>query len=331
MARGAEVEDFPDKLKLALGRANLSRAQVAQALGMDKSVVARWLSGGLRPADHSLVALTVLLTRHIPDFRRAEWDLPVPAFTARLGLAAAPVTAAEVAPPPPPPGFRITGLQLQRSLTLEAPYLGLWIGFMQSVRNRGIIVLNSLYFWAEPDGLRCRFTEGRFWGDGPAFAGSGRLQCFWEQAPANDRICAMLFNGVFAEDQVVMDGLALSAAGDATGTPGCVPMLFFRIGDAATYAQLGGVEGVRATLAAANVARAPVAGDPFAPLLDLAPRPVLELLTPCVGVPRADGGFDHMLRAPAARSAAALMATGLDEVAAAMRVRAALRGVFGLP
>jgi transcriptional regulator with XRE-family HTH domain len=328
MARGAEVEDFPDKLKLALGRANLARAQVAQALGMDKSVVARWLSGGLRPADHSLVALTVILARHIPDFRRAEWDLPTPAFTARLGLAAAPVALPQAAPLPA--GFRITGLQLQRSLTLEAPYLGLWSGFMQSVRNRGVLALCSLYIWAEADGLRCRFTEGRFWGDGPAFAGSGRLQCFWEQAPANDRICAMLFNGVFAEDQVMMDGLALAAAGDATGTPGCVPMLFFRIGDAQTYARLGGADGVRATLAAANVERAAVTGDPFAPLLDLAPVPVLELLMPRIGTPRADGGLDHMMRAPAARSMAALMATGQDEVVAAMRVRAALRGLFGL-
>jgi transcriptional regulator with XRE-family HTH domain len=328
MARGTDIEGFSDKLKLAMGRANLSRAQVAQALGMDKSVIARWLSGALRPGDHSLAQLSAILGRGIEGFSRADWDRAPTDFAARLGMA--PSAPPHAPLPPPSAGFRVTGLKIARQPVLEEPYLGLWVGFMQSVRNRGTIALNSLYFWAEEDGMRCRFTEGRFWGEGPAFAGVGRMQCFWEQAPANDRICAMLFNGVFAYDQIMMEGLSLSAAGDATGTPGCVPMLFFRVGDADTYAGLGGLEGVRAVLARENAARAPEGADPRAPLADLAPATLLALLQPVVGAPRPDGGFDHMLRAPAARAQAALEAVGPDDVMAARAVRRALRRMFGL-
>lgn len=325
MARGTDIEGFSDKLKLAMGRTNLSRAQLAQTLGMDKSVIARWLSGALRPGDHSLAQLSAILGRGIAGFSRADWDRAPADFADRLGLAPSAQPAATAAP-----GFRITGLKAPRQAVLEEPYLGFWVGFMQSVRNRGTIALNSLYFWAEEDGMRCRFTEGRFWGEGPAFAGVGRMQCFWEQAPANDRICAMLFNGVFAYDQIMMEGLSLSAAGDATGTPGCVPMLFFRVGDADTYAALGGLEGVRTVLARENAARAPEGADARAPLADLAPAALLALLQPVVGTPRGDGGFDHILRAPAARAQAALEAVGPDDVAAARAVRRALRRMFGL-
>lgn len=96
MARGADIDAFGEKLRLALARANLSRAQAAQAASVDKTVVGRWMSGGIRPADHSLAALSAALARHIPGFSRAEWELPLGAFSERLGLA--PAAAPGVAP-----------------------------------------------------------------------------------------------------------------------------------------------------------------------------------------------------------------------------------------
>ena len=61
MARGSDIDQFPTKLKRAMDRVNLSRAQLAQAVGADKSVIARWLSGAINPADHSLSLVGVLL------------------------------------------------------------------------------------------------------------------------------------------------------------------------------------------------------------------------------------------------------------------------------
>lgn len=331
MARGIDIEDFAAKLKLAMDRANLSRAALAQALGMDKSVVARWLLGSGRPADHSLSILSALIERHCKGFSRTDWDRPMAGFAAGLGLQAAPANALPPAPAPAyAAGFGLTGLPIQRHATLEEPYFGLWVGFMQSSRNRGSIHLCSLFLWAEENGMRCRFTEGRFWGDGPAIASVARLQCFWLMAPANDRVCAMMFNGVFSSDEIMMDGLALSAAGDATATPGAVPMVFFRVGDAAVYEALGGLAGVRGVLARENAARAPDGGDALSPMTDLAPPSVLSLLRPVVGSPRPDGGFDHMLRAPIARAQAAMEAAGPDDLGAARAVRAALHRMLGL-
>ncbi len=45
MLRPAGPLDFAARLRLALGQGNLGRATVAREVGIDKSVVTRWLSG----------------------------------------------------------------------------------------------------------------------------------------------------------------------------------------------------------------------------------------------------------------------------------------------
>lgn len=90
------VPDFARKLGLLLKAHNLSRARLAQVIGIDKSVVSRWASGVQVPTDHNLSLLTQVMARHRPGFGRFDWDLDVEVFKARLGhkldvLAIAPV------------------------------------------------------------------------------------------------------------------------------------------------------------------------------------------------------------------------------------------------
>jgi len=82
----AAIADFAHKLGLVLKACNLSRGRLAQAVGIDKSVVSRWASGGHAPTDHNLALLTEAVGRHRPGFARADWDLASSAFAARLGL-----------------------------------------------------------------------------------------------------------------------------------------------------------------------------------------------------------------------------------------------------
>ena len=93
----ASVPDFARKFGLVLKAFNLSRGRVAQAVGIDKSVVSRWASGNTMPTDHNFSLLTEAVARHKTDFCRADWDLDVAAFAQRLGvaLAEAPAPAAE--------------------------------------------------------------------------------------------------------------------------------------------------------------------------------------------------------------------------------------------
>ena len=82
----AVIADFAHKFLLVLKACNLSRGRLAQAVGIDKSVVSRWASGVQAPTDHNLTLLTESVGRHRPSFTRADWELASPAFAARLGL-----------------------------------------------------------------------------------------------------------------------------------------------------------------------------------------------------------------------------------------------------
>jgi adenylate cyclase len=82
----AAIADFAHKLGLVLKACNLSRGRLARTVGIDKSVVSRWTSGGQAPNDHNLVLLTEAVGRYRPGFARTDWDLACPAFAARLGL-----------------------------------------------------------------------------------------------------------------------------------------------------------------------------------------------------------------------------------------------------
>jgi adenylate cyclase len=80
------IADFAHKLGLVLKACNLSRGRLAQTVGIDKSVVSRWASGGQAPNDHNLVLLTEAVGRYRPGFARTDWELDSPAFAARLGV-----------------------------------------------------------------------------------------------------------------------------------------------------------------------------------------------------------------------------------------------------
>ena len=83
----AAITDFAHKFGLVLKACNLSRGQLAQAVGIDKSVVSRWASGVQAPTDHNLTLLTEAVGRHRPGFGRVDWELGPRDFAERLGLA----------------------------------------------------------------------------------------------------------------------------------------------------------------------------------------------------------------------------------------------------
>lgn len=82
------VADFATKLDTVLRTFNLSRGALAHTIGIDKSVVSRWVSGANEPTDHNLSLLTTAVARHKPDFARLDWDLDTVAFARRLRLSA---------------------------------------------------------------------------------------------------------------------------------------------------------------------------------------------------------------------------------------------------
>jgi len=87
------TDDFPRRLDVALKTLNISRAQLAVQVGVDKSLISRWLSGRMRPSSHNLTRISEVLSRARPGFNTLHWERPRPEFEAFLGIGA-PIPAA---------------------------------------------------------------------------------------------------------------------------------------------------------------------------------------------------------------------------------------------
>ena len=78
-------EAFSAKLELALKALSMSRARLAADLGVDKSVVGRWVSGAVQPSAHNLSLLSALIAERIAGFTALDWDRSLPSFAELIG------------------------------------------------------------------------------------------------------------------------------------------------------------------------------------------------------------------------------------------------------
>jgi hypothetical protein len=140
---------------------------------------------------------------------------------------------------------------------------------------------------------------------------------------------------VLTPDAIGMDGTYMISAGDTSTCATASPIVLFRIGDTRDYTRIGGLPGVMQALYpvnAQNIQDSIVAGDPAAGLSALMPEQVLRAVCVQVGVERADGEVDHVMRVPASRSLPQSH-FGVPELPASaplMLTRNAIRRVLGL-
>lgn len=78
---------FGERLSLALKTVNLSPAALGAAVGVDKSVVSRWLSGKVRPSGHNLTRVAVEIARARPGFTTLSFEATEGDFRRALSLA----------------------------------------------------------------------------------------------------------------------------------------------------------------------------------------------------------------------------------------------------
>jgi transcriptional regulator with XRE-family HTH domain len=303
MPKSVDVEDFSAKLALVSKRLNWSRAKLAQQVGVDKSLAARWLNGNSRPTGNSLMLLTAAIAHMVDGFTAADWDLSPGEFARRLGI--------EAAPPPvqvggsAPRRIALSGLRNPPDPTWGAAYAGLWAGFYQSFTNRGVARLCAAEFQVEDDGLYFAFTDGSFLCEGTAVATHTHVHAICEIAPLDNHLVFFTFNAApDAQGPSVIDGLANAFAADAM--PSCSPVLLFKLGDAADGSSVKARSLMPAVASANDGIEGAVArtGDPVAAAQQFAPPEILRVLFPLVGSAQADGQTDHVLRMPPRRSLA---------------------------
>lgn len=224
------VAALPEKLALVMRALSFSRVALAQHLAVDKSLVGRWLSGGVHPTEHNLARLTALIAAQQPDFRLVHWFADMGDFAALFGLSAptdAPVAGdSEVA-------FLGPFLARTREETRRrgSSYEGFWRTTRPSLLMSDRLFHDYGMIRQAANGL----LEVRMRGAGLQFAGwmlpgEGNLFVFL-QDPVGMTPMSLVFQGVSLPRAMVLDGILLLAALDATRTPGALPILLERIGD----------------------------------------------------------------------------------------------------
>ncbi|WP_137126412.1 helix-turn-helix transcriptional regulator [Roseomonas sp. HF4] len=241
MRGGPAIEAFAEKLRLALGRANLSRAQLAQAIEVDKSVVSRWLNGALQPSDHSLTALTAVLAKSLPRFDRLTWDGTATEFAQRLGVGTATLERAAGDFPILP---RAKETMASNLAFAEERYAALWmLVFPSPTLNGGIVFLPMRIGWLEGAGflpiewVYRPLVHMR----GAAFELGGWLYGVLEgQVTGTPGFLAL--EGVPDEEPLLLDGLMTARRSTAIATMYSARVLAFRLGrlpDEAAFTAIG--------------------------------------------------------------------------------------------
>ena len=225
MPRSPEIEQFADKLRLTLDRLSLSRVQLAQHAGVDKSVAARWASGRVRPGEQSIVRLTELVRRQVTNFSRAEWNLPLTEFAERLGLPIRPMS--EI------PTAASTGLDAiaQNILARAAQrYAGLWLLTHSSFTGLRHIYAFVAELGPERSSLRLEIADPSYRARGTGVVGEGKLCLLAEATSHAHWPCFFIYNGVQLWRALVLDGILLSWGRDVSRAPIAMRTIGFRLG-----------------------------------------------------------------------------------------------------
>lgn len=230
MPRMERVGTFPVKLGIAMRALSLSRVAMAHELAVDKSLIGRWISGGVHPTEHNLARITALVAARRQEFRLADWFLSPAQFAQRFGL---PEPALEAVTTDF--GSALFGAFLTRTREeagrRDAAYEGFWRTTRPSLLMTDRLFHDYGMIRRSDNGL----LEVRMRGAGLGFSGwvmpsQGNLFVIL-QDPVGMTPMSLVFRGVALPRAMVLEGLLLLAGLDATRTPGVLPILLERIGD----------------------------------------------------------------------------------------------------
>lgn len=276
------------KLELVLKALNMSRGRLAADLGVDKSLVGRWVSGAYVPSGHNLTRLTALIAERRSGFTLADWDRPLADLGGLFGIDPI-VTRPAVAAADDPATLRFSSAATARRETERRgeAYEGFWRALQPATTQQGAI-LDSQAWIRRQDGLLRICWGGSGWRcSGWLMPVMGQLYGMMAD-DADDSVLFCILNGVSMPRVEAMDGLILVNAKDVTSTPTAGACLLQRIGDLTgdAAADEAHYEGLRAG----------------AGLAEDVPDEIRAHLFRDIGPEVARGGGDILLRAPLQRS-----------------------------
>jgi hypothetical protein len=224
-------DSFGQKLAMVLKALTLSNGRFAADLGVDKSVVGRWLSGAVKPSMHNLARLTAQIAAKSPGFSMLDWDLDLAELQAL-------VTDHRRTPPKreaamlldwPPRGV-VEEAAAATALRGDA-YEGFWRSTRLSNEVPGRFVHDQILMRKSANGLlqvRTGVIEMRF--EGISFPSQTQLIGLNVDAESGVFIFSV-FNGVLRHRADVMDGLALTVTRNAGGSAVAMAVVMERTGE----------------------------------------------------------------------------------------------------
>lgn len=224
-------EPFSAKLGFVLKAFSMSRGRLAADMGVDKSVVGRWVTGAVLPSEHNLMLLTAQFARRKPSFTSLSWERDLAGLAELIGADPGDV-------PTPVPISANAGLplaildQIRATTRLRgAAYQGFFRSTRPYVLQPGRFLHDHGMIRLDETGLlSLRMGTGGTVVEGWMLPVHNQLFCIAADVTSGALLFG-IFNGVATARAEVIDGLTLGSALDGGRTPTASAMIFERIGD----------------------------------------------------------------------------------------------------
>lgn len=221
-----ETDTFAAQLELALKVLSMSRSRMASELGVDKSVIGRWLAGQVKPSPHNLERLTAVIAARRSSFTMLDWDHDLAGFGAALGAPSTVRRSRFGTGLPLPLLDQIAALTDRRASAYE--------GFFRTTRPSALMPGRYLH----DHGITKRDGQGlmayRMGIAGTEYEGwllpvQNQLICISTDLTSGAMAFA-IFNGVQQPTADLIDGITLSTALDPGRTIIAAPIVLQRLG-----------------------------------------------------------------------------------------------------
>jgi hypothetical protein len=295
------LQQFGAKLELVMKLANFGRGRLAATVGVDKSVVSRWLNDQVIPSGPNLTAITDVVRRERPTFSLLTWELAFDDFARAVGAPAMvqPTRADDSRDAiEASAGLELGVLEVARKAVPREGwvYPGLYLGFRKAFANTGMVVAHGLMLRIEGGRLVARTSDGLFNHRGEALLLRGQLFILLEESTRLDEVLLLVLNGVSAPMARVIDGLMAGVAGDRTCTPSVTAIAFERRADIQGDGRDEELwDRLVAEITQINEERS---------ARQVMPAEFARVVDNLVGQPGEGGELDHVLRVPLHRSLA---------------------------
>ena len=221
---------FAEKLEFAMKKLSLSRAALAAAVDVDKSVAGRWVAGKVRPSSHNLAKISRVIAEEVPGFTMLDWEKKPREFTRLFGEDANSGGFGDGTLWPLLPE-RLAEEARHATLQNTRAYEGFWRTTRPSSDLPGQFIQDVSIVRRKADGF-LRFVSGveGFYYEGTSIV-VGHQIFYFGADDAFGAITMGILTGVPRQRAEVVEGVILTTLRDAGASPTSSSMVMHRIDD----------------------------------------------------------------------------------------------------